>query len=50
LSDLTGGEPLRVAQVRSIVPFVIAGGAVTFVAMGLAIFPFARRKVLELRS
>ena len=30
--------------------FVIAGGAVTFVAMGLAIFPFARRKVLELRS
>ncbi len=50
LSDLTGGEPLRVAQVRSIVPFVVAGGIITFVAMGLAILPFARRKVLELRS
>jgi hypothetical protein len=50
LSDLTGGEPLRVAQVRSIVPFVVAGGIITFIAMGLAILPFARRKVLELRS
>jgi hypothetical protein len=49
LSDLTGGA-LRVAQVRSIVPFVLAGAIVTFVAMGLAILPFARRKVLELRS
>jgi hypothetical protein len=50
LSDLTGGEPLRVAQVRSIVPFVVAGAVLTFVAMGLAILPFARRSVLELRS
>ena len=49
LSDLTGGA-LRVAQVRSIVPFVLAGAFVTFAAMGLAILPFARRKVLELRS
>lgn len=50
LSDLTGGEPLRVAQVRSILPFVVAGAVITFIAMGLAILPFARRKVLELRS
>ncbi len=50
LSDLTGGEPLRVAQVRSIVPFVVGGAVITFAAMGLAIFPFARRKVLELRA
>ncbi len=50
LSDLTGGEPLRVAQVRSVVPFIVAGAVLTFVAMGLAIFPFARRSVLELRS
>ena|GEM_PF-1184673 len=49
LSTLTGGA-LRVAQVRSIVPFVAAGGVVTFAAMGLAILPFARRRVLELRS
>ena len=50
LSDLTGGEPLSVAQVRSITPFVLAGAGVTFAAMGLAILPFARRSVLELRS
>ncbi len=49
LSDLTGGA-LEVAQVRSIVPFVVAGGALTFIAMGLAVFPVARRRVLELRS
>ena len=50
LSELTGNEPLRVAQERSIVPFLIGGGALTFIAMGLAILPFARRSVLELRS
>lgn len=50
LSELTGGEPLEVAQVRSIVPFVIAGAVITFAAMGLAILPFARKRVLDLRS
>jgi hypothetical protein len=50
LSDLTGGEPLGVAQLQSIVPYLIAGAAVTFISMGLAILPFARRGVLELRS
>jgi ABC-type lipoprotein release transport system permease subunit len=49
MSDLTGGEPLRVAEDRSIVPFVLAGAALAFVSMGLAILPFARRTVLELR-
>ncbi|MFQ5554841.1 MAG: hypothetical protein ACE5GC_05655, partial [Acidimicrobiia bacterium] len=50
LSDLTGGSSLTVEQVRSITPFLLAGGAVTFLSMGLAILPFARRRVLELRS
>ena len=50
LSTLTGGDPLRVAQVRSVVPFMVAGGVITFVAMGVAIFPYARRGVLALRS
>jgi hypothetical protein len=50
LSDLTGGEPLGVAQNQSIIPYVLAGAGVTFVSMGLAILPFARRGVLELRS
>jgi hypothetical protein len=50
LSDLTGGEPLQVSQVASIAPYIIAGAAVTFLAMGLAILPVARRPVLELRS
>lgn len=49
MSDLTGGEPLRVAEDRSIVPFVVAGAALAFLSMGLAILPFARRSVLELR-
>jgi len=50
LSDLTGGEPLQVAQRRPLQPFLIGGGALTFLSMGLAIIPFARRRVLELRS
>ena len=50
LSDLTGGEPLQVSQVASIGPYVIGGSIATFLAMGLAIVPFARRPVLELRS
>jgi hypothetical protein len=50
LSTLTGGDPLRVAQVRSVVPFMVAGGVITFVAMGVAILPYARRGVLALRS
>ena len=44
------GEPLQVAQVASITPYVIGGAIVTFLSMGLAILPFARRPVLELRS
>lgn len=50
LSDLTGGEPLQVSQVASIAPYVISGAIATFLAMGLAILPFAKRPVLELRS
>lgn len=50
LSTLTGGDPLEVAQVRSVLPFMIAGGVLTFVAMGVAIIPYARRGVLALRS
>ncbi len=50
LSDLTGGSPLEVAQIRPIEPFLIAGGVITFLAMGLAILPIARRSVLDLRS
>ncbi|MBT8207103.1 MAG: ABC transporter permease [Acidimicrobiia bacterium] len=50
LSDLTGGEPLQVAQTRSLTPFVVAGAIITFITMGLAILPVARRSVLELRA
>jgi ABC-type lipoprotein release transport system permease subunit len=50
LSTLTGGEPLDVAQVRSIAPFVVAGGLLTFLAMGLAILPYSRKGILALRS
>lgn len=50
LSTLTGGEPLDVAQVRSVLPFMLVGGALTFVAMGVTILPYARRGVLALRS
>ncbi len=50
LSTLTGGGALDVAQVRSVVPFMLVGGAMTFVAMGVTIFPYARRGVLALRA
>jgi ABC-type lipoprotein release transport system permease subunit len=50
LSTLTGGEPLEVTQQRSVLPFMIIGGILTFVAMGVAIMPYARRGVLALRS
>lgn len=50
LSDLTGGGLLDVAQVASIAPYVVGGAVATFLALGLAIIPFARRRVLELRS
>ncbi|MFO7701060.1 MAG: hypothetical protein R6W79_10700, partial [Acidimicrobiia bacterium] len=50
LTTLTGGEALEVSQVRSIVPFMVAGGVITFVAMGVTILPYARRGVLALRS
>jgi len=50
LSTLTGGEPLVVAQVRSVVPFMVTGGIITFLAMGLAIVPFSRKGILTLRS
>jgi len=50
LSDLTGGEPLQVSEVASITPYVFGGAVATFLSMGLAILPVARRPVLELRS
>lgn len=50
MSGLLGGDPLTVSQARSVVPFTISGGGLTFVAMGLAILPLARRSVLELRA
>jgi hypothetical protein len=50
MSELTGGDPLAVSQARSIIPFALAGGVLTFMAMGLAILPLARRTVLELRT
>ncbi len=50
LSTLTGGDPLEVAQQRSVLPFMIVGGVLTFVAMGVAVIPYARRGVLALRS
>lgn len=50
MSTLTGGEALTVVSGRSIVPFAVAGGVLTFVSMGLAILPIARRSVLELRA
>ncbi len=50
MSDLTGGDPLSVTQVRSLLPWVGGGAALVFATMGLAILPFARRSVLELRS
>ena len=50
LSDLTAGSALEVSQIRSIRPFVLGGAVATFVSMGLAILPMARRSVLDLRS
>ncbi len=50
LSTLTGGDPLEVAQQRSVLPFMIVGGVLTFMAMGVAVIPYARRGVLALRS
>lgn len=50
LSTLTGGDPLEVAQQRSVLPFMIAGATLTFVAMGIAVIPYARRGILALRS
>ncbi len=50
MSELTGGDPLRVAQEDSLLPFIAAGAIITFVTMGLAVIPFARRTVLELRT
>jgi hypothetical protein len=50
MSTLTGGEALSVSQARSVIPFVLGGGILTFIAMGLAILPMARRGVLELRA
>lgn len=50
MSTLTGGEALGVVAGRSIIPYALAGGILTFVSMGLAILPIARRSVLELRA
>ena len=50
LSDLTGSSQLDVAQVRSVVPWLVAGAAIAFVAMGVAVIPYARRGVLALRA
>jgi len=50
LSTLTGGRPLDVAQVRSVVPFMVTGGIITFLAMAFAILPFSRKGILTLRS
>lgn len=50
LSDLTGGEPLDVTQVSPVTGWLLAGAAITFLAMGVAIVPYLRRGVLELRS
>lgn len=49
-SSLTGGRALEVAQVRSIVPFLIAGGIIAFISMAVAVLPYARRSILALRS
>ena len=50
LSTLTGGDPLEVAQVRSVLPFMVTGAVIVFIAMGVTIFPYARRGVLDLRA
>jgi hypothetical protein len=50
MSTLTGGQALAVSQAPSVIFFVLGGGLLTFLAMGLAILPLARRGVLELRA
>lgn len=50
LSELTGGEPLDVTQVNPVTGWLLAGAVITFLAMGVAIVPYVRRGVLELRS
>ncbi len=50
LSDLTGGGPLDVTQVSSVTMWLVAGALITFLAMGVAIIPYVKRGVLELRS
>ncbi|MFV9671903.1 MAG: FtsX-like permease family protein, partial [Acidimicrobiia bacterium] len=50
LSELTGGEPLDVTQVNPVTGWLFAGAVITFLAMGVAIVPYVRRGVLELRS
>lgn len=50
LDDLTGGQTLDVAEVSSLRPWLLAGGIVAFVAMGVAVVPYARRGILSLRA
>ena len=50
LSDLTGGEPLDVTQVNPVTGWLLVGAVITFLAMGVAIVPYVRRGILELRS
>ncbi|MEN8113725.1 MAG: ABC transporter permease [Actinomycetota bacterium] len=50
LSDLTGGEPLDVTQINPVTAWLFAGAIITFLAMGVAIVPYVRKSVLELRS
>ncbi|MFQ5517965.1 MAG: hypothetical protein ACE5E8_10385, partial [Acidimicrobiia bacterium] len=50
MSDLTGGDALTVVGGRSLLPFMAAGTGLAFVSMGLAIVPFVRKSILELRA
>jgi FtsX-like permease family len=50
LDDLTGGQALDVAEVQSLRPWLLAGGIIAFVAMGVAVIPYARRGILSLRA
>ena len=49
MSELTGGAALGVTEPQELTRFLFAGAALAFTAMGLAIVPFARKSVLELR-
>lgn len=49
MSELTGGAALGVTEAQELTRFLFAGAALAFIAMGLAIVPFARKSVLELR-